>query len=199
MNARSRIMVVSPLWLQVAILTFVTGFAILGVLAYLITAEHPPIPQRVLRPDSTVLFTGEDIMAGQHLFQKYGLMQFGTIFGHGAYLGPDFTAKYLHQAGTSMLQFYGAAGMMPAEAAARVEREFKRSAYDSRTGDLPFSDGQVYAFEWIDQYDWAWFGPPSQQSGLRRPTLTDPAEVRRLTAYFAWAAWAAAATRPGAV
>ena len=92
MNGRSRSMLVSPLWLQVALLTFLVGFAVLGILAYLITAEHPPIPKQVLRPDGTVLFTGDDIMGGQHVFQKYGLMQFGTLFGHGAYLGPDFTA-----------------------------------------------------------------------------------------------------------
>jgi nitric oxide reductase subunit B len=70
MNGRPRIMVVSPLWLQVAILTFLVGFVVLGILAYLVTAEHPPIPQRVLRPDGTLLFTGDDIMGGQHLFQK---------------------------------------------------------------------------------------------------------------------------------
>ena len=198
MNGRARTMIVSPLWLQVAILTFIFGFSVLGILAYLITAEHPPIPEQVLRPDGKVLFTGEDIRAGQHLFQKYGLMQYGTLFGHGAYLGPDFTAKYLHQAGMAMLEFYGKAGMGPADAAARVEHEFKRNIYDAQTRALLFTDGQVHAFEQADQYYRTWFGQPAMQTGLRRPTITDPAEVRRLTTYFAWAAWVAAASRPGA-
>jgi nitric oxide reductase subunit B len=197
MNGRSRSMLLSPLWLQVAILTFLVGFAVLGILAYLITAEHPPIPQRVLRPDGTVLFTGDDIMGGQHVFQKYGLMQFGTLFGHGAYLGPDFTAQYLHQAGTAMRQFYGAAGLPPADAAARVEQEFKHNGYDPGTGALAFTAGQVHAFEELVPYYRTWFGRPDEQVGLRRPTL-DQSEVRRLTSYFAWAAWAAAARRPGA-
>jgi len=197
MPGRPRTMAVSPLWLQVAIVTFGVGFAILGLLAYLVTAEHPPIPARVDRPDGTVLFTGADIMAGQHLFQKYGLMQYGTLFGHGAYLGPDFTAKYLHAAGLAMQQLYTAAGSAPTEAAARVAAEWKRNAYDARTDTLPFTAGQVQAFEEADQAHRSWFGAPSVQVGLRRPTLTDPAEVRRLTAYFAWAAWVSAATRPG--
>ena len=197
MPGRPRTMAVSPLWLQVAIVTFGVGFAILGLLAYLVTAEHPPIPGRVDRPDGTVLFTGADIMAGQHLFQKYGLMQYGTLFGHGAYLGPDFTAKYLHAAGLAMQQLYTAAGSAPTEAAARVAAEWKRNAYDARTDTLPFTAGQVQAFEEADQAHRSWFGAPSVQVGLRRPTLTDPAEVRRLTAYFAWAAWVSAAPRPG--
>jgi nitric oxide reductase subunit B len=190
-------MVVSSLWLQVAVLTFVVGFTVLGILAYLITAEHPPIPQRVLRPDGTVLFAAADVMGGQHVFQKYGLMQFGTIFGHGAYLGPDFTAKYLHQAGTAMRKFHEAAGLKPPDAAARVEQELKQNGSDAATGDLTFTDGQVYAFEEILRYYQTWFGRPDEQVGLRRPTLDQP-DVRRLTAYFAWAAWAAAARRPDA-
>ncbi len=196
MNGRSRSMLVSPLWLQVAILTFLVGFAVLGILAYLITAEHPPIPQRVLRPDGTVLFTGDDVMGGQHVFQKYGLMQFGTIFGHGAYLGPDFTARYLHQAGIAMRAFYGGAGLGAADAAARVQQELKHNGYEAGTGTLTFTGGQVHAFEEVARDDRTWFGRPDEQTGLRRPTL-DASEARQLTAYFAWAAWVAAAQRPG--
>ena len=45
-----------------------------------------------------LLFAGEDVSAGQEVFLKNGLMEYGSIFGHGAYLGPDFTADYLHRA-----------------------------------------------------------------------------------------------------
>jgi len=39
-----------------------------------------------------VVFTADGIIAGQQVFLKHGLMDNGTIWGHGAYLGPDFTA-----------------------------------------------------------------------------------------------------------
>ena len=78
MSTASREMVISRLWFQVAILTFVAGFAVLGYLAYVIYAEQPPIPKQVTDPQGQALFTGDDIMAGQHIFQKYGLMQHGT-------------------------------------------------------------------------------------------------------------------------
>ena len=84
MNAKRQKMVISPLWLQFSILTFLIGFSVLGYLAYGIYGQHPPIPERVVDQDGSLLFTRDDLMAGQHLFQKYGLMQFGTIFGHGA-------------------------------------------------------------------------------------------------------------------
>jgi nitric oxide reductase subunit B len=101
MQQPSSKMLISSLWFQVSLLTFAIGFAVLGYLAYRINAEHPPIPARVVAPDGRVLFTGEDIMGGQHVFQKHGLMQHGTIFGHGAYLGQDFNAQYLHRGGFS--------------------------------------------------------------------------------------------------
>ena len=71
-------MVISRLWFQFSVITFLIGFSILGYLAYRICVDHPPVPARVVvATDGRVLFTGDDIMAGQHLFQKYGLMQYG--------------------------------------------------------------------------------------------------------------------------
>ena len=125
-----RRMVISSLWLQVAILTFLAGFAALLYLAYRIHAEPPPIPERVVAEDGSTLFTGDDIMAGQHVFQKYGLMQYGTIFGHGAYLGPDFTAQYLHEAANAMVDFHRDQGRprRRPESCRRTEAESFRSA-----------------------------------------------------------------------
>ncbi len=74
MNAKRQKMVISPLWLQFSILTFLIGFSVLGYLAYSIYGQHPPIPEQVAGEDGSLQFTHDDIMAGQHLFQKYGLM-----------------------------------------------------------------------------------------------------------------------------
>jgi nitric oxide reductase subunit B len=195
---RRREMLISPLWLQVAILTFVVGFAVLGILAGVIRKQHPPIPARVVAEDGTLVFTGEDVIAGQHLFQRYGLMQFGTIFGHGAYLGPDFTAQYLHRALVAAASYYQHHGDSPAEALLRVRREFRANRYDARTGVLTYTAGQAYAFTRACDFYYEWFGPPKLQHGLRRPFLAgNPADLKHLTAYFSWAAWTAAARRPG--
>jgi nitric oxide reductase large subunit len=52
----------------------------------------------VFDPDGRILFTRVDITAGQGTFLRNGLMEYGFIFGHSAYFGPDYTADYLNRA-----------------------------------------------------------------------------------------------------
>jgi nitric oxide reductase subunit B len=190
-------MVISKRWFQAALLTFLIGFSILGLLAYQIYDDSPPIPKRVITPTQETLFSGADVMAGQHIFQKYGLMQYGTIFGHGAYLGPDFTAQYLHRAALSMVAFHQRQGLSEPEAIAAVQSDFKQNRYDPQSGELTMTASQVHAFEHMRDFYRGYFAETFEQKGLKRPAITDPEEVRRLTVFFAWAAWVAAAERPG--
>ena len=190
-------MVISSLWFQMALLTFVIGFAVLGFLAVRIGATQPPTPVKVITADGQVLFTGDDIMAGQHAFQRYGLMQLGTIFGHGAYLGPDFTAQYLHQASSIMATFHESQGLSRADALARVQQELRGNRYDAQTALLTYVPSQARGFSEMLAFYRHFFGQPSQQQGPKRVHITDAHEVRQLTAYFSWAAWVCAAQRPG--
>jgi len=192
-----RRMVISNRWFQAAVVTFILGFSILGYLAYRIYGESPPIPETVVSSEGSEVFTAADIMAGQHLFQKYGLMQYGTLFGHGAYLGPDFTAQYLHRAGLAMQAFYRQEGRSEAEATAAVQADFKQNDFDAQTGRLVWTASQVHAFDQMRAFYGGYFAEPLQQEGLKRPAIIDPQEIRRLTAFFAWAAWVASAARPG--
>src|SRR5262249_57508570 len=102
-----RQMVISPLWMQGMVLTLVFGFSIMGYLALRVYQDHAPIPARVVSEQGKVVFTGEDILNGQQAFLTYGLMQYGSVYGHGAYLGPDFTADYLHRQALKMQEMYG--------------------------------------------------------------------------------------------
>ncbi len=94
-----RELLVSKGWVQASIVVFLLGFFVLGLLAYRTYSADPPIPDRIVDPQGQTLFTGEDISEGQKVFLNNGLMEYGSIFGHGAYLGPDWTADYLHRAG----------------------------------------------------------------------------------------------------
>ena len=141
--------------------------------------------------------TEQDIMAGQNVFQRYGLMQFGTIFGHGAYLGPDFTARIpaSGRSGDAASSTRPARRSRPPSKIA-CSREFKANNYDPATSTLAFTAGQVHAFDAMVNFYRDYFGPTKTQSGLQRPYISDATEVRQLTAYFAWAAWAASAPGP---
>ena len=198
MPGPERTMTISSRWLKAAVITFIFGFSVLGYLAARIMVDHPPVPAEVRTPGGEVVFTREDVIAGQHIFQKYGLMQHGTIFGHGAYLGPDFTAETLHRKSEAMLAFYRKEGLSQAEAADRVRRDLKTNAYDSQTEILTFTPAQASAFGVLVDHFTLWFGPMAAQQGLHRPPIEDPAEVRRLTSFFTWSAWTSAVLRPGA-
>src|SRR5579875_677031 len=141
-SADRRVMVISSRWLQGVVLTFAVGFGILGYLALRVYEDHAPVPERVVSEAGEQVFRGADILQGQVLFLTYGLMEYGSIYGHGAYLGPDFTADYLHRQALAMRKFYGGG----AEAEQRVRQELQANRYDPATGTLIWSDGQVRAF-----------------------------------------------------
>src|SRR5512141_2481221 len=86
----------SPWWRNSVILVLIIGFSILIWIAVRAYRDAPPIPEKVVSTLGETVFTGADIVAGQQVFLKYGLMENGTIWGHGAYLGPEFSAEYLH-------------------------------------------------------------------------------------------------------
>lgn len=188
-------MVISPVWLQVAVLTFILGFAVLGYLAYVVHRQHPPIASQVLGPDGQVLYTGDDVLRGQHTFQRFGLMQHGSLFGHGAYLGPDFTAQYLHREAVLMIDYYQRQGLSEAESRARVARELKANTYDQSGKTLAYSPGRAHAFEQLRTFYRDYFG--SVQEGLQRPRITQEQSIHALAAYFSWAAWTSSTLRPG--
>ena len=197
----------SPWWRRCAIVTIVVCFCVLGWLAKLTYSDAPPIPERVVGPDGAVLFTAADVAAGQQVFLRYGLMENGTIWGHGAYLGPDFSAQYLHTLAIDSEQTVSERHgfVMPAQIApnrrlivnAEVTRMLKRNRYDPASGTLTFTEAEAASYQHQIALWTAYFTNPSQDAGLPRDYISDPAQLRELTSFFAWAAWASVANRPG--
>jgi nitric oxide reductase subunit B len=198
----------SPWWKRSLILLMVSGFSTLGYLAVRTYRDAPPIPARVLDPAGATLFTGQDIMAGQQVFLSHGLMENGTIWGHGAYLGPDFSAEYLHTMAldvlaaisTSMSPNSGTAHPNdPDELDAEVAHILKENRYEPGSDTLTFTEAEADSFR-TQQQKWRdYFSAPDHNGGLTAGLIQNREELRNLTAFFAWAAWASAARRPGKV
>src|SRR5215469_13452414 len=127
-------LMISRGWIQGAIVVLMIGFCILGVLTYYTYNDEPPIPEVVKRTDGSTLFTRADVMAGQQVFLGNGLMEYGSVFGHGAYLGPDFTTEYLHRAALASIDFYGGANSDTARS--RTIHDFKTNQFDGSTTTL---------------------------------------------------------------
>ncbi|HEY2876593.1 MAG TPA: cbb3-type cytochrome c oxidase subunit I [Reyranella sp.] len=194
-------------WKILAILTMLFGFAVLIGLTVEAYRQAPPIPAKVVDPAGKTVFTREDVSAGQQVFLKYGLMANGTIWGHGAYLGPDFSATYLHnwaveaadQAAQARFRrpYAGLTLEQRGEIEGGVAQAMKRNSYDAATDTLRFSSVDADAFEHQVAYWKDYFATPSGNGGLAVRLIDDPQELRQLTAFFAWAAWASTAERPG--
>lgn len=197
----------SSWWRKGTIIVLIGGFIILGSLSFKTYSDAPPIPEKVVGPSGEVVFTGADIRNGQEVFLRYGLMDNGTIWGHGGYLGPDFSASYLHELSLDGAESVAAqmhrqplAGLSEpakAEVRAAVEQVLKENRYDSKTGTLIFLPFEAASYRrqialWRD-----YLAHPVQNRGLLLPLIKDPEELRVITAFFAWTAWAAVANRPG--
>jgi nitric oxide reductase subunit B len=199
--------ILSPWWKVASVVTMVVGFALLILLTTKAYVNAPPIPAQVTDPAGTILFTDADVIDGQQVFLKYGLMDNGTIWGHGAYLGPDFSAQYLHNwaldigdhaARERFKRGYGE--LAPEERAAidgAVALSLKQNRFDSARRTLSVSATDAESFKRQIGVWTKYFAEPSKNGGLRAGMISDPQELRQLTAFFAWTAWASAAERPG--
>ena len=186
---------ISKGWVQGVALVFIFGFFVMGFLAYRTYTDGMPVPQQVVGESGEVVFTGEDITEGQQIFLRRGLQQYGSIMGHGAYLGPDYTAEYLRLATEHVTEQLRASGEQD-PAAATVEH-MRENRYDEATGTLVFTPEQISAFEAIKGHYAEFFGTDSTKYGLLPNKITDPDQIHDLTAFFGWTAWASAAERPG--
>lgn len=197
----------SPWWRHSAILVMVGGFSVLSFVTVLTYTNAPPIPEKAVDAAGDVVFTGADIQTGQEVFFKYALMDHGSLWGHGAYLGPDYSAEYLHRLSevtrdTIAVEKYGRpfAQLSPDEqivASVEVRRVLKENRYEPASRTLLFTPGEVAAFrsqttEWSD-----YFAKKGGAPGLPPNYIKSPMELKALSAFFAWAAWAASANRPG--
>lgn len=197
----------SSWWGRSVILIILLCFSILIWVAVSAYENAPPIPARVLDPAGKTLFTADDILSGQEIFLKYGLMENGTIWGHGAYLGPDFSAEYLHTLAVHTGDILGRRyfnaefGKLSRAQAAMVSGEIalvlKQNRYDSRSGSLTFTDGEASSYE-RQKGKWKeYFSNGLLNRGLLPGTIAGPGELDRLVSFFAWTAWASIANRPG--
>ena len=194
-------------WKVAAIVTMVFGFSVLIGVTVEAYRKAPPIPARAVDAGGAILFTSEDVAAGQQVFLKHGLMNNGTIWGHGAYLGPDFSAQYLHNWALDVAdhaareRFRRPYDELPPEQRAEIDggvaRTMKQNRYDPSTGTLSLSAADADSFNRQIAYWRDYFMTPAKNGGLRAGAVSDPQELRELTAFFAWTAWASAAARPG--
>ncbi|HTK77489.1 MAG TPA: nitric-oxide reductase large subunit, partial [Gemmataceae bacterium] len=193
------------LWVAFA-LVMVLSFAVLGGFGFRIAAMAPPIPDSVRTPDGKVVLTGDLIRDGQNVWQSLGGQEIGSVWGHGAYVAPDWSADWLHGECVLVLTRWatdrwavGYSDLSPSDQA--VLREKLRSVirtnkYDAATGTLTIDAARAYAFEALARHYADVFGKGRPEYAIPAGTLTDPHRQRALAAFFFWTAWTCATDRP---
>lgn len=98
----------SRLWIGLSCVVL-GSFGILAFWGGELYRKAPPRPSRVISTDGTLLFAGEDIVDGQNVWQSMGGQQVGSVWGHGAYVAPDWSADWLHREATTLLDAWSQA------------------------------------------------------------------------------------------
>ena len=199
------------LWRWLGLL-FVLSFGALGYLGWQIYLSAPPIPKQVVTTEGEVLFTGEQIQLGQQSWLAAGGQQLGTVWGHGSYVAPDWSADWLHREVTTLHAIRTAeqqrTGVPLGEAdqavvSARVREEMRRNTFDDISGTVKVSRERAEAIRQVAAHYDGLFGTDPKLANLRdQYAMTDGALPDRenrqaLAAFFFWSAWAATTDRPG--
>ncbi len=200
------------LWTALAAV-IIGSFAVLGYYGVELYREAPPLPERVVTTEGDVVFSGQAIRDGQNVWQSMGGHEVGSIWGHGAYVAPDWSADWLHRESTWLLdhwaqQDHGSAfdDLEPEPKAAlkqRLQTELRTNTYDPETGDITISPLRARAIRAVSEHYTALFGDDPELAELRSAyaipanVIRDPDRHHMLNGFFFWTSWACATNRPG--
>jgi nitric oxide reductase subunit B len=162
-----------------SIISFFVSMCILLTGGYFSKSKVPPIPAAVVSGGQT-LTDRAAILRGQNAYQRYGLMDHGSVWGHGALRGMDFSAHTLHMIGE----------MVPTA-------ELRANRYDPATDTLTLTPAQAAAFTRLRAYWEQLFANGDEHYGFLPGTVVTAEERKDLADFFFWTAWAAGTERPG--
>lgn len=200
------------LWIALALI-LVSTFLILGFFGREVYRHAPPIPATVVSESGTTLMTRQDILDGQKVWQSIGGQQVGSIWGHGAYQAPDWSAEWVHLEALFLLDRIakessadGYASLDPeqqARARYLIQEELRTNRFDGETDTLTISDTRAAAFRSIGSHYAALFGDDPELAQARDDyaipdnAIVDEKRRAQLGKFFFWTAWACVTERPG--
>ena len=201
------------LWYALATVILLS-FGVLGFFGVEIFRTMPPFPKQVVTTEGEVLFEGQDIKDGQNVWQSIGGQTVGSIWGHGAYIAPDWNADYLHRESVIMLRKLAEQdgldySTLPEEEKAKYQvllrQELRKNTYDPTTGIITYSPLRAEAAREVgEHYAKLFLGDDAPEYvklrsdyALRGKSLEDPAKMAKMNAFFAWTSWVCVASRPG--
>lgn len=200
------------LWQWLAAI-FLLSFAVLGWMGREIYLSAPPIPAHVITVDGTSVFGEGDVQQGQEAWLSAGGQQLGSVWGHGSYVAPDWSADWLHREAVLLRDavaqkqyqapFVQLNSDQQAVVSARVKTELRANTYDAGTKTITISAERALAVRQLIAHYTSLFGADPEKDVLReqyamvKATLKNERDLQALPAFFFWSAWASVTDRPG--
>jgi nitric oxide reductase subunit B len=192
-------------WGFVAVL--VVSFAVLGFVGVRIHQQAPPIPGRVVTTDGEELIGPGQISRGQNVWQAMGGMQVGSVWGHGSYVAPDWTADWLHREAVAILDEWSVAetgetfekqgAENQARLRGRLEELMRTNRFDEATRTLTLEPVRARAFRKNQEHYESVFRDGVEAYAIPPGSITDPDRLQDLAAFIFWTSWSAVTNRPG--
>jgi len=200
------------LWTWLAVICLLS-FGVLGWVGTEIYLTAPPIPNQVISTSGEAVFTEGQVQQGQQAWQSAGGQQLGSVWGHGSYVAPDWSADWLHREALALRNIWAERDYKKSfenlslgqqgEINGLLKNEMRSNTYDARTGNITLSDDRVAAIKQVKQHYINLFGDDASLNHLREQyamgsgLLPDQADLEALPAFVFWSSWSAATNRPG--
>jgi len=194
------------------IVVMVLSFGVLGYFGIEIYHQAPPIPDKVVTSDGTVLFTGQDIRDGQNVWQSIGGQELGSVWGHGAYQAPDWTADWLHKEAIAMLdvlsvekfakKYNEIASADQAYLKIKLQEDIRKNTFSESAKTITVSSTRASAIQNTISFYSGLFTNNPEMAKLRENysipenSIKTPERMAKMTAFFWWASWACVTERP---
>jgi len=193
------------LWLLFAAV-LVVSFAILSWIGTRIYQEMPPLPDRVVTTTGDVIIDSGEIQAGQNVWQSLGGMEVGSVWGHGSYVAPDWTADWLHREAEFMLDRWAQADFgsefselnkeQQSQLSGRLAERLRPNTYDAESRTITIDPLRAEAIAANAAHYADVFSSGRSDYAIPAGAVTDTERLRKLSAFFFWTAWAAVTNRP---
>lgn len=200
-------------WLSF-IAVLIVAFSILGFFGREVYRQAPPIPEQITGASGEVLITRHEIEQGQLVWQSIGGQQVGSIWGHGAYQAPDWTADWLHRelltsADLLAQQRYNSPSyeslddVQKASVKAELKRLVRTNTYDAKARIATVGSIRAQAIRKnIEYYSRLFGGDPNLQKlrqayAIHEEVLPEASRRELIGKFFFWTSWAASTNRPG--
>lgn len=184
----------------------IVSFLILGWIGTRIYQEMPPIPDKFVTTDGVTLVDSGEVGAGQNVWQSMGGMEVGSIWGHGSYVAPDWTADWLHREATFILDKWAVAEFSKpfddldeeyqGQLVGRLSVLMHTNTYDESTGIVAVDPIRAEAFAANFEHYRTVFIEGNADYAIPAGTVSSEKRLRKLCSFFFWTSWAASTTRP---